>query len=67
MSVKVEAEGADGLNELRFNMPSWPDFRSGCCGTARSSRSVHDRRQAFVYATGEDDAGLRQEAALAKR
>ncbi|CAE6927580.1 SUMO1 [Symbiodinium sp. CCMP2592] len=23
VSVKVEAEGADGLNELRFNMPIW--------------------------------------------
>ena len=32
--MKVEAEGADGLNELRFNMPSWQDFRSSCCGAA---------------------------------
>ena len=57
MSVKVEAEGADGLNELRFNMPSWQDFRSSCCGAAHHC-SIRDRCQAFVNATGEDDAGI---------
>ncbi|CAE7484251.1 unnamed protein product, partial [Symbiodinium necroappetens] len=41
VSVKVAAEGADGLNEIHFNMPSW---------------------QVFVYASGEDDAGLREGA-----
>ena len=59
MSVKVEADSPNGVNEVKFNMPAWLAFLSSAHMQEKGSDSPTDSKaeEAPVCAFGEDDEG----------